>query len=544
MSVPPPPPDHDFFPVRSVAELAEDNTLAGVVSQLDLTELQKALAPRLADPDSAFTASEIIPRPDIANPTAGPHRYTVYVPHDDGSRLNMGAAHWPAAPGISADTKTHIHLNAYEACPTFLNLGASPVTIGPVGWHTAGYTLVTEGASNHTSKLEVNIASQTEGIGLTAKTNLVLNATDEDIAAEAGKAITLKAANKIALSVGTQETINAEWHELVSAVALTTLDVVDFGSGAASTSADGKAVVGAAQKGVNFAAGFVSGNAAKLKDQWVAAASGHVSMVLGHVATLAGLVLSFKKTWGEPKPGTSGWVTKSAKASWILDAAAELKAIYGDYDKIKNPKEPGGILLEAESTIALNAKGTATVNGVKGASLTGFKAATVSGLSASLKGHKSATVWGGLGASVKGLAGDVAVSSDLKGATVKGKKDVEMSSETGKATFTGKQDAQLNSTDGKAYVHGKNGSLLASGKFGVVARPDFVEMGMLKSAEPFGDARVDDIYVSFSDQGVDMQTTTDNQLHLNKSGIVVLSKKLDVKSDGKITIKAPNIDIG
>lgn len=547
MSIPPPPPPENF-PVQTTPTVDGEGVITGVVAQLDLTELAAKLTPRLADPDSAFTSSEVIPRPPAAKQTSGPHRYTIYVPYNDGAQINVGAAHWPFSPGIGMSTKTTISLNAREATPTFLNLGDPPTCFGPLGGVNAGYNLHTDGSSNHIAKLQVAIGSQKEGIGLTAAQSVVLHSNKGEVSLEAAQSVALKG-KKITMNATSGEVINAAWYEQLAAVALTVVDAADFAAPLAGhKGGNAEQAVAAGSSGANFIAGLIPGNAKKLKEQWIAAAADHVGYVLSHVATLASLGLSFKKTWKEPKKGASAWEIKSTKFQYVVSTVAEMVALYKDYPRAADPADPGSVSIEAESTIGISANGGITINGKGGVAMTGFKGVSMGGLSTSMKGHKEATIFGGLGASMKSLAGDVAMASDLKGATVKGKKDVEMSSEAGKATFTGHLDTQLNSVTQKAYVHGTTGVTAVAGGgdgFGMVATGSKVEIGAVTSAKEFASAASDAGKTSalFDASQVRLQSTADSKLTITKNGVTIKTKAAGINSSGKIYLKGSIVEL-
>lgn len=520
------------------------------VAQVDLSVLGPKLAPHLSNQgDNVFTSTNLTDsRPDPAPPTKGPHRYTIFVPADDGARVNIGAGLDMAPPGVSIDTKTHVHLYAYGTVPTFMNLGSQPLSFLP--HDVGGYHLFTEGYSAHNAKLQVELGSQTEGVAISGKTVVLISAGDQDVALEAGSGITLNGKKKVAITAGVAESVNAGVLDVIGAIALTAVDVADFGAGAALAVKGGDAEQkgNAAVSTANFLGGFAWENANKLRDQWVAAASGHIDKALGHIATVVGLVLSFKKTWKTPKPGSSAWEVKGAKIAYALGVASEIKAIYTDYIKGKDPEEPGGITMNAESSVSIDAKGSVGINGVKGVAITGFKGAAMSGLTASMKGHKEATVWGGLGASMKALAGDVAISSDLKGATVKGKKDVEMSSEAGKATFTGDDDAQLNSVKKKTFVHGRLGVYLGCGMgdgVGVVGGDTKLAVGCVSSADTFASAKGNEgkPLLRFDEKVAQLTHTADSKVLVSKNTVGLTSKEVKITGKTKILMKGKIIEL-
>ena len=52
-----------------------------------------------------------VTRTVVAKPTEGPHRWTLYVPHDEHARISVGKAHPSMGEdGIALETKSHIHL--------------------------------------------------------------------------------------------------------------------------------------------------------------------------------------------------------------------------------------------------------------------------------------------------------------------------------------------------------------------------------------------------------------------------------------------------
>jgi hypothetical protein len=157
--------DQDNFPVATSS--TDGSTL--VVGQLDLSELESCLAPSLSDPPAGFDPSEAS-RPEPAKPTAGPHRYTIYVPYDEKARINVGAPHPDhGEPGIAMRTKTHFHAWVGDGLDTSLSLGA-PATTTCFGTNreTYGYALATAGHSNHIAAFQVAMTSAFSGMALTA----------------------------------------------------------------------------------------------------------------------------------------------------------------------------------------------------------------------------------------------------------------------------------------------------------------------------------------------------------------------------------------
>ncbi len=518
------------------------------VPQLDLNQLATDLAPLLRDPDSEFEKIEVV-RPSWSKQTEGPHRYTIYVPYNDGARLSIGAAHGIlGSPGITAETKTHIHLNAYEGCPTYLGLGMPSKNIGVLGKLHAGYTLETEGHSTHEAKLDVNLASRESSIRIDAATNLVFMAGSGDISAEAGGSVRIKGGKKVAISAGQADPVNGS---VFGALVLTALDAADFaaptvGFKAKDPDTEHKAALGAATG--NWLAGLAGKETVALRDKWVAAYSESVDQALGHLGTILGLLAAFKPNVASPDPEKSGWEVVSGMAGWFFSATSEIKSLWKDYVTGKDPDDPG-LTLTAESMIDINAKTSVKVTGPTGVSINGFKGVSVTGLSVNLKGHKESVVWGGLGAGLKALAGDAVVTSDFKGVTIGGKKDVKITSVTGKAVLGSKDDAKV-SSDKRLNLVGKESTLLLAGGangHGVVGHPSKVVIGTLKSADPHSGAVGDeDKQLATFDSGakqVTIQSSSSSKLKILPGSIEIDTPQVTLSSGGTVKLKGKFVEI-
>jgi len=541
-----PPFDDDLFPVYSHADYLRDDlnyaTGAGVVAQVDLTGMQGMLGPRLDDPDQDFTSTKVVPRPDTAVQTKGPHRYTIYVPHDDGSSINVGASKWPHSPGISMATKSNITLRTYELAPTSLSLGVPSKFMGPL-LQTTGYSLLTEGASNHTSKLQLTMSSQDEGASITANKAVSLTSQTDSVTLLAAEMVSVTG-KKLALHSKTAPPLAATGWEKFIAGTMLVVDAADVAAPLAGAKGNSEAAVAAGSATANFAGGVVWENAENVKNEWMAAASEHGTKVLTHLAALVTLYLSYKKSFKGSQIGKSAFQVRVSKFKTMLSAVKEAKSIYSDYiAKASDPKSPG-IAVESDSTIAVSAKGKVTVNGDGGVALTGgFGGVSMGGLSASMAGQKDASISGGLGVTVKALAGDIEVASDLKGIKVTGKKDVEMTSEAGSAMVTGNLDVQLNSTTAKAFVHGKTAVFAGTTEYGMVAKNDGVEIGIITGAATFGGASVADKGLSINGDGAILAYTAGSSLTMSSSEADLTSGKISLTSDSTVTIKGKLIEL-
>ena len=167
----------ETFPIQSASGGLTSGRLQGAV-QLDLSELENKLGTPLVDPATKWAEGDAS-RPHVAKPTVGPHRYTIYVPHDEGARVNIGAAAPNNSdPGISLDTKTHFHANTFGADhQTYLSLGTTTVAKAfSVNLQTTGYALCTVGASNHFAKKDVAITSYEESVAIYGKKDVHIDA--------------------------------------------------------------------------------------------------------------------------------------------------------------------------------------------------------------------------------------------------------------------------------------------------------------------------------------------------------------------------------
>ncbi len=521
----------------------------GAVAQVDLKVLATALAPRLADPDSAFTEGVAI-RPDPANPTAGPHRYTIYVPHNDGSRVNIGAPHPVAGEtGIALETMTHVHTWAWgPGHATYMSLGAPPVSRGADNnKKTTGYSLFTLGASSTVVFKEIAIQSLSKGMALTAFSNIKMQSEKANVDIASGGSTSITADMLVNISAGKESPIPLTVLSVAGAVVLTAADAADFLAPVAGHKSERAEKQGGAAAGaVNFFLGeAIENDAAKLRDQWMAKSSSVIDKTLTHLTAVITIFMGYKKTKKEAVEGKGTWKVKTAWGGWIMSILAELNAFKGEFGA---DNTEGDVNIKATKKIMLDAAGGVSITGAKGVSVNGFKGASLSGLTASVKGHKEGAVWGGLGASLKALAGGITISSDLKGVEITGKKDVKIVSEAAKASLTGELDAQLNSVGGKTLIHSPSAVHVVSGTgdgFGMVAKAAEVSIGAVTSAKEFAGAATDPGKTSavFNASMITMQNTADNKITLSKSAVIIKAKQAGVNSSGKIYLKGSIVEL-
>jgi hypothetical protein len=109
----------------------------------------------------------------LANPTAGPNRYTIHVPTET-TRLSLGekSPRWNTDIGITGYTDSHIHFETKEHDKTIVSLGG-PATTTAIPGHdpkvsskTQGYSMVTEKNAWHDAKLQHHLLSRTADMSL------------------------------------------------------------------------------------------------------------------------------------------------------------------------------------------------------------------------------------------------------------------------------------------------------------------------------------------------------------------------------------------
>lgn len=525
------------FPVHS----STSDAAVTVVAQLDLSELETALAPSLADPTTKFKKSDAS-RPDPAKPTAGPHRYTIYVPYDDVSRVNIGHAHpIKGEMGIAMETKTHINAFAFDGPhTTCLSLGSAAAHVGfGTNGRTRGYALHTVGASNHVAHKQVLINSRHDGMFLTANKSIRVDSHTATVGISGLAGVNISTPANVEIAAGQDKPLATDWWTVVQTIGIMGGQVAELTAPAVAVSSPGIASkMEDAASGIDLAANLATEDAESLTDFVMAASAKAVDKTVAHLATTVGLMLKFKKLRSESMAG-KGVVKKVMHyGPWAGAVAAELWSIVSDLKGSKAGKE-GEVHITAKQNVLIDANKAVSIAGAKGVNISGgWKGVNLTGLKSSMKGHATAAVWGGAGASVKSLVGDAVLSSDFKGATVSAKKDVTITSEAAKTMVSGDHDVQLNSLSRQAFVHGKLGVYLGAGTgagCGLMAAEEEIWIGHLSKANVFADAMVekDKAHARFKKDQTAIAFGTKQQIRMGKDGIGIRAKGGEIHMEAK-----------
>lgn len=540
---------NEVFPVQTTTSSSK-----AVVGQLDLSELESVLAPQLTDPPKGFDPHHAS-RPKVATPTVGPHRYTIYVPHDEGARINVGAPHPKLGePGITMRTNTHWSAWVGESEQTALSLGAAASSIGlDTNKKTGGYALQTTGSSNHVAKLDLSIASSQGGLTIGSALDMRITSKDKTVGISAGAGVSLQSGGFIAIEAGTDPKPHIDWWTAIQAAGLLVAEAGEFASqptGAiGGEKAQGK--LDDAMKKVNWLNGYASDDAKKLAEYAIRKNVAKINKTLDHLVKIAGFVLSYKKT---AKKGVEGkGLLKKGKAYGpiLLKIGQEIYAMIADIRKSAAPAKDhiGDIDITAHRNLNINADAAVSISGFSSVGISGFKSLSLSSLSASMKAYKSATLWGGQGIGLQSLTGDVSISSDYKGVTARGLKDVSMTSEEGKATFSAEKDVQLNSTTGSAFVHGKKGAYIGAGEgkaYGVVMKSAFLTIGKHSNVDKYDKTvnEKDCSVITMKDKSTKLTVTQDSSLEMTDSLLETKTDKLKMTAKNNVEIKGKKVLLG
>ncbi len=541
----------EVFPVQGSTGGTTNGRFKGAV-QLDLSELESKLGTPSPRPGGEMVGRRRITPAGRKADGRTASRYTIYVPHDEGARINVGAAAPNNSdPGISLDTKTHIHAYAFGSDhASYLSLGSTTLAKAfHVNLRTSGYAFGTVASSNHFAAKDLSIASLDESVSIGANKDVRIDGKIGTTTISGKIAVNATSDGNVQISAGTDVPVNTSFWSVAQAVGLTAVDVADFAApGIGYFSPGAGAAVGGAVGAANFVGGFATADAKALHDAIIVKSSDTVNKVLTHIESITALILSFKKTRKEGKDRKTGFQSAKAWGTWAIGAGAELYSIYSDI-KGSTKSGTGEVKITAKGNATLTANGSVAVAGIKGATLSGFKSASMNGLTVGMKGHKAASVWGGLGASVKSVAGDVSMSSDLKGASIGAKKDIKIASETGKVTVTGDDAVQFNSVSKDASIYGATGAYIGSGArqgFGVVMKPKTLSLGTLANADNFATVAADGVFtgMKFTDKIIEVRSGTDSKLMLRTSAFEVNTKDVNVKASGNVTVKGSKILLG
>lgn len=486
------------------------------IIQLNLIEMNLVTMPTtvVVDPNSEFVESSLS-RPAIAAKTAGPHRYTIMVPHDDEAIVNIGQA----APtrindtGITGRTKSHVHWHTTaDPNKTMVALGG-PTNEGWKGFqgvnnlsNNAGFMVVTE---NH-SWME----AENQMYFLSRKHDAVLRTAGEE--------------RRVVVQADQGEVdIVAKHHVFVT-------------SDAVAVSATGDAVPVA---NVNYQADWHTNMSKAMASSW----SKDIMTIVAAVYSAYDIVKKFPKLTKVRDKGVLRWVPEPSwdAAKWTIDTSKWIKTAAKFTKLFSDPKlSAGDVKIGAASKVGIIAGDEVSAFGTMGASLGSAMWTSVSaGLSASFK----ASLWAGVGGMFTSLKGykKISLESEEK-VSVKGKKEVSVTAEGGGVKVSGAESVELVADDG-AYVQGKQSAYIGGGESsGYAFCADvngmyvgkFTGMEKFKSAKPVRDESI------MQDNNSLMLRMKQSRIEANKDNVRLKAPKVKLNGDSNVTVNGSKILLG
>lgn len=449
------------------------------------------------DPGAAFVETDAAPSPAVAPPTAGPHRYTINVPHDDASifSVGQGCATRIADTGITGRTNTHIHFETRETAKTIVSLGGPTEDAmifsydEPVLGSSAGYAMVTEGVAWNESAAKFYVVSQGEDVTVRAL--------------QSGKRVVMQADH------GHVDAIAGETVNLVS-------KTVTITSPSEPEPAD-----------VNYA-GAWSNQVPKMHNasNWA-----HATEIAALALTAVDLALEAKtfyssmKKW--KKDSASPYVKPALTAGhWVATAARVGLTTAHVVHAMAHHETPGCVKISTEKDFGAVSGGGSIVFGKTGATVGSAMFATVVAPLVTLEG----VLFAGVAArhsSLFGLAG-VEIAAPLGTVFIEGKKEVEIDCH-GEIRIGGHEDVFMRSGHHGAYVHGHSKGYLGAGGsdgFGVLAKPAEVTLGKMTSGDNLPAAAID------PDCAITVKADSVTVYH-KQAGMAVRDNKVTLQSNGR-----------
>jgi hypothetical protein len=419
------------------------NTLG--VTSLDLKEVVPALRNKLRDPEVDIeVGTKTVPTPHSKIPgstiTEKTHRYTVIVPDiDEKSVLNLGSGaekHELPDPGITARTKSHIHLHAFDAANASMIALGGPTILKTskitdphkVLTSNEGISAVTNGHLWGEAQKVVNLASHTDQTIVRAHEKMVRVQAD--------------AAN---VEVGAAKKVIVGGVDSVNIVSNGTVDLGDnkYGQGFGETLSE-SAKIEIDKDGISLldwlSSGMTTWQAYRAEDQ------------------------IYKKGTLEKE------TKKNDKPKIITDA---LKVISSASRQVASKLVGGKVSISAATFASMTGRVAASMYGNLSATVASAVSASVVGGTAGLKGLVWTSVWAGNGVSVRTLLGSASLRSDKGKVAIDGAKEVNVVS-AGGVNIGGDGYAELKSGSGSVYV--------GSSKFTKVCAGSGSGMGVLVSA--------------------------------------------------------------
>jgi uncharacterized protein (DUF2345 family) len=477
-----------------------------------LTPLQGA---RVTDPHlaQAVETDDSAAAPSVANPTAGPHRYTILVPHDDKAVLNVGQGMADANHindiGITGRTKSHIHWHTTEGT------GKSMIAIGGMtneGWpgfksvlgSMSGYTMQTEGGAYNDAALQFYIVSRTGEVVLRAHTENVRIQAD-------AKSVEIGANEEVV--IGAKKTIN----------------IVSDSGAKLDDNGYKQHFDGAYNQGMGSKSQKILLNA------------------LDAIASFQGICTAFSSLDTIGADGKWGWTSEpNSVAKFYVDVGKLISTL----GRMANGLHaPGQVKVSGENYASLTGGLAASVFGNLSASVSSVVSASLLGGTASVKGLAWTSLWAGLGVSMKTLGGKAEVKSEHGKAAISAKSDIAIASKDKAVKITGKTGAQLNANAGPLTLHGKT-AYIGGGEgagYGMIASTDTLQIGKLGSPKEFKSPGFDEKHGMTMSADQIMMKHGNTVFLMSKNYIAIQCKQMygwKIDSDGKIQADGDKILFG
>ncbi len=494
----------------------EARTSRAGVTQINVDELAAALVP-LTDPNIETAAHGSASRPAAANPTSGPHRYTIVVPNQGGNGENSIVNIGQAAPsrindtGITGKTKSHVHWHTTEA---------ATMTLVSLGIHTNEGFAGLDGT---------NWQAVNTGFMMTTNADSFLDAEGQMYVVSRSNNVVVRAQSGVVRVLADGGTGNVE--------VMGKNDVMLGGKHNVYMIADPSAVITPPTP------------KEKITDGWPAASIGKGVKEVMTLLDLAGTAQGLWSTIGTQNTISddnfkSGWINDpNSTAKFWVDIAKFISTV-GRYAA---GGAAGQVKIYADTFAGMSGSVAGSLYGGLSASVTSPVSASLLGGTASVKGLAWTSVWAGMGASLKTLWGKADLKSEYGKAQVSSKQDVAIASKEGGATVKGKKNVSV-SSDGPAAIHGKTTLTALGGPgdgHGIFANSSGIHVGMFTKA---------DDYASPAPKKPHSMTITSEKLELTfKSGQVVVDdsqvemvgKAISVEaSSGNVTVKGSKVLLG
>lgn len=496
----------------------EARTSRAGITQINVDDLATALVP-LTDPNIETAAHGGASRPAAANPTSGPHRYTIVVPNAGGngenSIVNIGqaAANRINDTGITGKTKSHIHWHTTEAATmTLVSLGIHTnegfAGLNGTNWQAVntGFMMTTNADSFLDAEKQMYVVSRADNVVVRAQTGVVRILADEG----GGKA-------------------NVE--------VMATNDVMLGGNHNVYMIADPAGVITPPTP------------KEKITDGWPAATIGKGVKEVMTLLDLAGTAQGLFSTIGTQNEISnenfkSGWINDpNSTAKFWVDIAKFISTV-GRYI---GGGAAGQVKIYADTFAGMSGSIAGSLYGGLSASVTSPVSASLLGGTASVKGLAWTSVWAGMGASLKTLWGKADLKSEYGKAQVSSKKDVAIASKAATATLKGKTSVAV-SSDGPAAIHGKTKVVALGGPgdgHGMVADSVGMHVGKFAKANEWDDpAPKKEHSLSITGEKLELKFESANQT-FDDNEIVTTAKAVEITaSSGNVTVKGSKILLG